>query len=221
MKTRELIKRVVQSQGEDLKLNGTLLETPQARGLAVIFPGKGYNADKPLLYYSIRMAIEKGYNLLILSYGPFEFNLVTRSAMTRLVAGLVGDVLKEAGEGARMWDLLFIGKSVGALFAADAAKNLKRTLPLKCIYLTPLQEMAQVVRGTDFIAFAGDQDPLFDIPSAKRTLGLDAPKIRVLEGADHSLTTASTEDSLKILNQVISEMSRFIDAPKPQLRVWS
>ena len=38
--------------------------------LAVIFPGIGYTADKPLLYYASRLARHYGYQILAVSYGP-------------------------------------------------------------------------------------------------------------------------------------------------------
>ena len=39
--------------------------------LAVIFPGVGYHTDKPLLYYSKKLAAESGYMIKEVSYGNF------------------------------------------------------------------------------------------------------------------------------------------------------
>ena len=39
--------------------------------LAVIFPGIGYTADKPLLYYSRRIASKHGFEVLIMDYSGF------------------------------------------------------------------------------------------------------------------------------------------------------
>ena len=38
--------------------------------LAVIFPGIGYHCDKPLLYYSRKLAKEQGYKEII----PLEYS---------------------------------------------------------------------------------------------------------------------------------------------------
>ena len=43
-------------------------EAKTGRKLAVYFPGIGYHCDKPLLYYSRRLAAEAGYEELQLSY---------------------------------------------------------------------------------------------------------------------------------------------------------
>ena len=39
--------------------------------LALIFPGIGYHADKPLLYYSIRLARNAGFDVRTIQYDPF------------------------------------------------------------------------------------------------------------------------------------------------------
>ena len=43
--------------------------------LAVIFPGIGYTADKPLLYYASRLARHYGYQILAVSYGTLPENV--------------------------------------------------------------------------------------------------------------------------------------------------
>ena len=41
--------------------------------IAVIFPGMGYHSDKPLLYFSKRLAREKGYEVVEAHYEfPFK-----------------------------------------------------------------------------------------------------------------------------------------------------
>ena len=37
--------------------------------LAVVFPGVGYHADKPLLYYSRKLAAQYGYEIICADYG--------------------------------------------------------------------------------------------------------------------------------------------------------
>ena len=39
--------------------------------LAVIFPGVGYHTDKPLLYYSKKLAFQNGYEIVEVPYGKF------------------------------------------------------------------------------------------------------------------------------------------------------
>lgn len=37
--------------------------------IAVIFPGMGYHVDKPLLYYSRKLAVQYGYEIVCAQYG--------------------------------------------------------------------------------------------------------------------------------------------------------
>ena len=41
------------------------------RKLAVFFPGIGYTIDKPLLYYSRKIAAEQGYEIKMIPYQGF------------------------------------------------------------------------------------------------------------------------------------------------------
>lgn len=43
--------------------------------LAVVFPGIGYTADKPLLYYTSRLASKHGYKIRTVSYGTLPENV--------------------------------------------------------------------------------------------------------------------------------------------------
>ncbi|MCQ2469790.1 MAG: hypothetical protein MJ100_08275 [Ruminococcus sp.] len=36
--------------------------------LCVLFPGMGYHADKPLLYYSAKLALSRGYDVIPLNF---------------------------------------------------------------------------------------------------------------------------------------------------------
>ena len=40
--------------------------------IAVIFQGIGYNADKPLLYYSKKIALERGYDVKVVEYSGID-----------------------------------------------------------------------------------------------------------------------------------------------------
>ena len=43
----------------------------QMKKLAVFFPGIGYTADKPLMYFSRRIAAAHGFYILIMDYKGF------------------------------------------------------------------------------------------------------------------------------------------------------
>ena len=94
--------------------------------LAVFFPGIGYHNDKPLLYYSRKLASEAGFQCIRVDYNGFA-------------SGIKGDMekMKEALETAYSqtelilssvdWktyeDIVFISKSIGTVVAARYAKK--------------------------------------------------------------------------------------------------
>lgn len=201
-------RRIIKSEAQaDIQLNCTLLENPDARGLCVLFPGKGYTVDKPLLYYSTRLAMQKGYNLLLLSYGEFSFNEATRHAMKNLIRGVIEEVRSEE---AHQGDLVFIAKSIGALFASDAAR-IMADAPRRSVYLTPIDQMMDNLAGTDFLAFTGSEDHLLDHERALAVLGDAASRLRIYPGADHSLNAGGINESVRILQEVLGLIGDFIE----------
>lgn len=207
MKEEKTERRLIQSEEQDIKLNCTLLENPGARGLCVIFPGKGYTVDKPLLYYSTRLAMASGYNLLLLSYGEFTLSERTRLTMKDLILGVIEQVMEEESF---KGDLIFISKSVGALFASDTAISLENHRPVRCAYLTPIDQMVPNMARTDFISFTGTEDHLLDHEKTLAELGEASGRLHVYEGADHSLNARDINESIRILSEVLDKIGRFI-----------
>ena len=89
--------------------------------LAVFFPGIGYTADKPLLYYSRKLAAELDYEVLSLSYGGFpkkpKGDPEKLRACFRLAAEQASEQLAEV-----RWkhydEIVFVTKSIGTAVAA-------------------------------------------------------------------------------------------------------
>ena len=84
--------------------------------LAVVFPGIGYHADKPLLYYSKKLAAQAGWQVVEVAYGAFpdrvkgdraKMEESFRIAMEGAEKTLAG--LDQTGP------LLFLSKSVGTI----------------------------------------------------------------------------------------------------------
>ena len=115
--------------------------------LAVVFPGIGYHADKPLLYYSKKLAAQAGWQVVEVAYGAFpdrvkgdraKMEESFRIAMEGAEKTLAG--LDQTGP------LLFLSKSVGTIVGAAYAQahGLK---PAQVLY-TPLQDTFQIGRAS-------------------------------------------------------------------------
>ena len=96
--------------------------------IAVIFPGIGYHTDKPLLYYSGKLAAAAGYEIIKISYPKYDVNLkqATKGQLATFVKMCLEattETLKDAGLGDAE-DVLFISKSIGTVVAAAYAKGI-------------------------------------------------------------------------------------------------
>ena len=106
------------------KVSGHLAAADKtAPKLAVIFPGIGYTADKPLLYYTSRLARKHGYQIQTVSYGTLPENIKGDSVKMRQAFDLA---LAQTEESLRDIDwtsygsILFISKSIGTREASPS-----------------------------------------------------------------------------------------------------
>ena len=58
--------------------------------IAVLFPGIGYTCDKPLLYYTGKLAVARGYKLVKVEYGNFPSGIIL------FVSKSIGTVISSA-----------------------------------------------------------------------------------------------------------------------------
>ena len=136
----------------------------ETKKLAVIFPGIGYTADKPLLYYARRIAAEQGYEIMTIPYSGFPKKIRgDRKRMEesfRIALDQSEQLLAEVDLCAYD-DVLFIGKSIGTIAAAKVASDSPAKEKIRLILFTPLKEtfaysfgkalylQAQMIRGSE------------------------------------------------------------------------
>ena len=178
--------------------------------IAVIFPGVGYHVDKPLLYYSRKLAGQYGYEIVCADYG-------------KLPSGIKGDMKKmyEAYEQAlanvteKFADLdfhsydrvLFISKSIGT--AVAASYDAQYEIGAGHIYYTPVEASFQAI-GTEGIVFHGTGDDwakteVISAECEKRGLPL-----YLTEQANHSMETGNALRDLEILKTLMEKTDQYI-----------
>lgn len=133
----------------------------QKRKLAIFFPGTGYHTDKPLFYYSRKIAAAKGYEVLCIIYGelpePKEKNEVpvwdevVNTAIIRAKKQLKKVKFQDFDR------VVFVSKSIGTVVAASVDREWK--FCADHIFYTPVSESFQVM-GDKGIVFHGTADPL-------------------------------------------------------------
>ena len=96
--------------------------------IAVIFPGVGYNKDRPLLYYAGKLAGKSGYELRFVDFSGIKWSkeqLKDRAFLLKTLETclkMTEDALKDAGDMASD-EVIFISKSIGTVVSLAYAKK--------------------------------------------------------------------------------------------------
>lgn len=178
--------------------------------LCILFPGIGYHCDKPLLYYSAKLARSKGYEVIALKYGGFPQGAKGNDEKMRSAAehALIQSEQQLAGVDLSSYeDIVFVGKSIGT--AACLAFRANKNIRARCILLTPLTLTFEHDPAKS-IAFNGTADPWAATEDIKRLCAERAIELHIYDGADHSLETGDVENDIKILNSVINKIDKYL-----------
>ena len=182
--------------------------------LAVFFPGIGYTADKPLLYYSRKLAEALDYEVLTLSYGGFPKKPTGApeklKACFRLAVDQAAEQLTEVRW--KHYDkIVFVAKSIGTAVAADLAAKCPAQERIRFVLYTPVEELFSFPLG-EALAFTGAADPWVGgaesrVPALCRERGISC---RVFPGANHSLETGDLRADLETLLTVMKQTEAFL-----------
>ena len=178
--------------------------------LAVIFPGVGYHTDKPLLYYSKKLAFQNGYEIVEVPYGKFPKGVKgSREKMEKAFFSAVEQaetILKDVDFSAYD-DILFISKSVGT--AVSAAYGGKHHLKTRNIYYTPVEASFQFMTQPG-IVFTGTKDSWVDHEAIKEGCKKGGFPLYVIEDANHSLETGDVKKDLENLEEIMAVTADYI-----------
>ncbi len=185
-----------------------------SKKLAVIFPGIGYTADRPLLHYSRRIAADYGYEIRVMNYSGFprkikgdrkrmeeSFEIAMQQSMEML-----SDIDMTDYE-----DIILIGKSIGTIAAAKIASESVARDRIRLVLYTPLEETFAFSFGKA-IAFTGDDDPWVGreksrIPEICESRGIPCT---LLPSANHSLESSNVFADMEALSRIMKQTEIFI-----------
>ena len=182
--------------------------------LAVFFPGIGYTVDKPLLYYSRRIAVALGYEVRPLPYGGFPKNAKGDSDKMaecyRIALSQAGEML--AGVNLNDYDdILFIGKSIGRSVAADLAAKSPVVKRIRLVLFTPLEDTftfplssAVVFTGTDDPWVGGRESRIVELCRENNI------PCFVISEANHSLETGNPLKDIENLRSIMEKTEKYI-----------
>ena len=189
--------------------------------LAVVLPGLGYTSDMPLLFFTRRMLLWRGVDVL-------NLNLATRSAVfqgateAEQLAWLTADVLAGIKAGLAQHEyrgLILAGKSIGSLAIAGAVEQAQDLLPTALIWLTPLLKWdvvlkaALAARGPQ-VHLCGGADSTF-APERLQQILSAKPQARayVAKDANHTLEVPGNDRAtFQGFSEAMLFLGKFLDA---------
>lgn len=184
--------------------------------LAVIFPGIGYLFDRPLLYYSRKLAVNLGYEIVPVYYSGFEKGMKgSKEKMLRAFDQAclqTQDILKSVNFTDHE-DIVFISKSIGTAVAADYA--LRNAVAARQILYTPVDGTVHFLpelkkSGARVVAFSGTADPWVTPGYIEKAFDENAMPLQVVEGANHSLESGNVIEDIGTLQKIMRITESFL-----------
>ncbi|OAB45599.1 alpha/beta hydrolase [Paenibacillus antarcticus] len=177
--------------------------------LVVIFPGKNYSCELPLLYYASQSAIEHNHDILLLEYGY-------QSARVELEFEALSVLVDECTQAiiqimASYDNLIFVSKSLGTIVAGQVAEAIDNK-GIRHVYLTPLDETVPYIQHARGIVVYGTQDRLFSKQSIQAIEGLNNIEVHAIEEGTHALEVGTVRGSLIIMNAIVDIYDSFFQS---------
>ena len=182
--------------------------------LAVFFPGIGYTNDKPLMYYTRKLALEEGYEILPADYTGFPEKVrADRERMKESIriADLKSREILQKVDLSAFESLLFVSKSIGTVVSARLASEAKASGRIRQVLYTPLEE-AFSFPIKDAIVFTGSADPWTGKEQSRIPMLCRERKIpcTVISGANHSLECGDAMEDIRNLYSVMQATANYI-----------
>ena len=180
--------------------------------LAVFFPGIGYTVDKPLMYYSRKLAEKHGFEIRLVPYSGFPKKVkgdkdrmreAYKTALCQSIE-LLSDIDFQKYD-----DILFVGKSIGTVVAAKIASGSPVPDRIRFILYTPLEQTFSFPLQ-DAIAFTGSADPWVEKGGIPALCSRSGVPCSVIADANHSLETGEPMQDLLTLRQIMFETDQYI-----------
>ena len=186
--------------------------------IAVLFPGVGYHTDKPLLYYSKKLAKYLGFEILEVAYPPLPSGIKGSPDKMEeaflLARAQIEDQLSSIPF-ARYDSVVFLSKSIGTALAASYAGD--HALPAWHVYYTPVAASfpfieAAIIPGDALhqIAFHGTADSWAETTQIQALAKHINLPLHLIPDADHSLETGDVLKDLDILKEVMTQTFHFL-----------
>ena len=153
--------------------------------LVVIFPGRNYSCDKPVLYYAAKIFSTREYDVIPLSYNIDA--QIDRNDVKALVEGAKQSVLRQRADVdfQAYEDVVFVSKSMGTVLAGFFEYYFK--INVRHIYLTPVADALKYMQRGKCIVVSGKDDKILEARKLKIYCVEQDIALKQFEEVGHSL----------------------------------
>lgn len=155
------------------------------RNLLVLFPGRNYSVDKPLLYYGGKVFEKRDYDVVRLHYNyKLKADKDDIHALIEEAKAYVINTLSKI-DFSKYEDIVFISKSIGTALAGYAELYFK--VKARHVYLTPVADSLKYMSRGKCIVVSGKEDKILDARKLKIYCVEQDIALKQFEEVGHSL----------------------------------
>lgn len=178
--------------------------------LAIVFPGIGYHCDKPLLYYSKKIAKQYEYIIHEVHYSGFSKNINENEKTMKEAFQLAYDQVEDQLNSIDFNEfnsILFIEKSIGTAVGWKYANQHK--IKAHHIYLTPVEASIKTI-DLPGIVFHGTHDPWANTDTVIAECKKKKLPLTLIENGNHSLETHHIQKDIDTLKRIMKQIENYI-----------
>jgi hypothetical protein len=187
----------------------------ETRHLAVLFPGYGYSAHMPLIYYPGRLLMSQGADVLRVEYAYNEradFKAATEVERDLWFQADVAASFTSALRQGSYQKVTLVGKSLGTLAMGHLLAREGPGPAPQCVWLTPLLRDARLIKRIvqtrpRSLFVVGTADVHYEAESLAEVQRATGGEGVIIDGADHSLEIP--DDTLRSIRAIETVMVRF------------
>jgi predicted alpha/beta-hydrolase family hydrolase len=195
--------------------------------LALVFPGMGYSAQGPLLFYTAELLFQMGYDVLVVTYSystDAAYLERTKPEREHWFREDMAAVFSVAAAKTQYCEWTLVGKSLGTEAMLHLLESGQPTPSLRLVWMTPgnshsviCSRMRSCQKPTLFLV--GTSDHLYDATDYQSLRSNPNITVELFEGADHALEVPEDVDvSMGILQRCISSLRGFLPDRRPTSR---
>ncbi|MFB7640999.1 alpha/beta hydrolase [Peribacillus butanolivorans] len=132
-----------------------------------MFSGAGYTYEKPLFYYSTMTILQNQYDVVHIhySYGQDVIKFPLED-ITKIIVNDVNHIITKVFKNQRYQEMVFLGKSLGAIPIINGLMKIDMNMNTKMILLTPLLKFDSIFEALlssnhSALIVIGEKDPYY------------------------------------------------------------